>query len=75
MRTWEELKDTIYNISIFLGILFVLSLFVFIGITIIFLVSSKYGYAWLALIGVVFSSFMLYYLNKVTDLLNIGVFH
>ena len=72
MRTWSELKDTIYNISIFLSILFVLSLFVLIGITIIFLASSRYGYAWISFIGVVFSSLMIYYLDKVTDLLDVA---
>lgn len=74
MRTWEELKETIYNISVFLSILFVLSLFVLIGITILFLANSMYGYAWISFMGVVFASFMIYYLDKVTDLLSIGVF-
>ena len=74
MRTWEELKDTIYNISMFLSIFFVL-LFIVSGVTTLLCLSySMFGYAWISFIVVVFSSFMIYYVDKVTDLLNIGVF-
>ena len=74
MRTWEELKDTIYNISMFLSIFFIL-LFIVSGVTTLICFSySMFGYAWISFIVVVFSSFMIYYLAKVTDLLNNGGF-
>lgn len=75
MRSWEELKETIYNISMFLSVLFVLSLFIAIGITILFLANSMFGYAWISFMGVAFSGFMLYYIEKVTDLLAIANFN
>lgn len=74
MRTWEELKEKIYNISLVLAALFLILLIVSIVITILFLVKLMFGYAWLSFIVVYFTSFMLYYLDKVTDLLDIGVF-
>ena len=74
MRTWEELKEKIYSISMVLSILFIILLIVSIGATLLLLSCSYFGYAWLSFIVVCFTSFMLYYLDKVTDLLNIGVF-
>ena len=74
MRTWNELKETIYNISLFLEVLFTVSLFVAIGITIIFLANSMFGYTLISLMGVVVIGFMLYYTDKVADLLAIAKF-
>ena len=75
MRSWEELKETIYGISIFLFIFFFILLIGSVTATIYLLVTYNFGYSWLSFIVVAFSSFMIYYLDKVTDLLNIGVFN